>query len=242
MKKIIYLLIIINTIGCQTAKIKNELYKVSQAHAELGSIGEAKSKFNLDNDFKIHSIPVLESKIRLEMQLLPFNKDINKIYAAKVAAGQAQVKINYMDSIPVKPVYATLSIISLTDFATELNGVQNKSVISYLKDTKQAVVVTGVAIAFTEDDIAKLKQADTYYLINNLDKKYNVALYKEGKRIGTIDLQSGTLLAYNLSKFCWAINDRQQWYVGDIVKDNTSCKGNTKSRIKEKEEINLFKM
>jgi len=241
MKKILYLLLIV-TVGCQTTKIKNEHYKVSPANAELGSIGEAKSRYNLDNDFNIHAIPVLESKIRLELQLLPFNKDINKVYAAKVAAGQARVKINYVDSIPAKPVYATLNIISLTDFATELNGVHNKNVIAYLKDTKNAVMVTGVAIAFTDDDIAKIKQADTYYLINNLDKKYSVALYKEGKKTGIIDLQSGTLLAYNLSKFCWAINDRQQWYVGDIVKDNTSCKGNTKSRIKEKEEINLFKM
>ena len=79
MKKLILLVLII-TAGCQTTKIKNTEYKISEATTELGSIGEAKSMYNINNDFTTHSYPLLQNKIRLDVQVLPFNADINKIY------------------------------------------------------------------------------------------------------------------------------------------------------------------
>jgi len=241
MKKIIILVLII-TAGCQTAKIKNREYKYSYATTELGSIGEAISMYNLKNDFAAHSFPVLQNKIRLDVQVLPFTKDINKIYTEKAKINPAAVKINYVDSLAVKPEYVTLTIADLNGFATELNADYNKNTFQYLKDTETAVMVTGIAVALTSEDIAKIKMSDAFYLHNNQEKKYTIALYKSGKKTENIELQSGMVLAYTLGKFCWSVSDRLHWYIGDIVKDNKSCKGNTISKIKKKEEKNLYKL
>lgn len=240
MKKMIFLLLVVA--GCQTAKIKDREYKVSQATIELGSIGRAKSMYNLDNDFSIHALPVLENKIRLDLQVLPFTKNIYKTYTEKVGENQNIAKINYSDSLPVKPEYVTINIMDLTAMATELNAVHNKDIATYLKDTKKTVIVTGMAVVLPTEYLAKIRQADTYYLVNAQDKKYSVALYKDGKKIEIIDLQAGVELAYTLGKFCWSLSERQQWYIGEIVKNSKSCKGNTRSQIKEKEEKNLFKL
>lgn len=240
MKKIIFLLLLV--VGCQTAKIKNREYKVSEATVELGSIGRAKSMYNLDNDFSIHALPVLQNKIRLDLQVQPFTEDIYKTYNAKAAKNQALAKITYNDSLPVKPEYVTVNIMDLTAMATELNAEHNRDIATYLKDSKNSVIVTGIAVVLPAEDLAKIKQADTYYLLNSQDKKYSVALYKDGKKTELIDLQAGVELAYNLGKFCWSINERQQWYIGEIIKDDKGCKGNTRSHIKEKEEKNLFKL
>lgn len=240
MKKMIFLLLVLA--GCQTAKINNKEYKVSQATVELGSIGRAKSMYNLDNDFSIHALPVLENKIRLDLQVLPFTKNIYKTYTEKASKNQNMVKINYNDSLPIKPEYVTVNIMDLTAMATELNAVHNKDIATYLKDTKKTVIVTGIAVVLPTEYLTKIRQADAYYLVNAQDKKYSIALYKDGKKIEVIDMQTGVGLAYTLGKFCWSLSDRHQWYIGEIVKDNKSCKGNTRSQIKEKEEKNLFKL
>jgi len=241
MKKIIFILVLL-AVSCQTTKIKNKTYKTSPATVELGSIGTSTSLNNLKNDFSIKSFPALQNKIRLDIQIVPFTKDINKIYLEKSEVNQTEKKINYIDSLSNKPKFVTVSILDQSGFIEELNANHNKNILTYLKDTEDAAIVKSIALTLSEENIAKLQSADAYYLVNNQDTKYTVMLYKDGKKIDLIDLQSGTVLAYSLGKFCWAINDRQHWYVGDIVNDNKSCKGNTYKKIKKKEETNLFKL
>ena len=130
----------------------------------------------------------------------------------------------------------------LTGFAGELNAEYNKNVAAYLKDTKKPVVVTGMAVVVPKEDIARIKAADTYYLVNSQDKKYTIVLYKSGKKANTIELQGNTVLGYVLGKFCWGVNDRRQWYIGEVVSDGKSCNGTTRAYIKEKEETNLLKL
>lgn len=240
MKKIIVLLLFI-TVGCQTASIKNKKYKTSLATTELGSIGKSTSMYNTNNNFTTHSFPVLQNKIRLDVQILPLNKKINKIYTDKASLNPAAPKITYVDSLAVKPEYVTLNISDLTGFATELNAEYNKTALTYLEDTNEAVMVTAIAMVLPVEDIAKIKQADAFYLLNNQEKKYTLVLYKAGKKTDNIEFQQGTVLAYALGKFCWAVNDRQQWYIGDIVEDTKGCRGKTRKKIKDKE-TNVFKL
>lgn len=242
MRSSIVLLLIILSVSCQTTKIKNVKYRISPATTELGSIGQAKSIHGFTNDFSTRSFPVLENQIRLDIQVLPFNKKINEIYLSKSRNNQVKEKINYIDSLPKKPEFVTVSILDLTGFANELNAAYNKDITTYMKDIGNAAVITGIALTLSEENITKIRQADAYYLLNNQDKKYTIALYKEGKKTAIIDLRPHDVLAYTTGKFCWSVNDRQQWYISDIIRDNETCKGNTKSRIKEKEQTNLFKM
>lgn len=240
MKKFVFLLLIVA--GCQTAKIQKKEYKISDATIELGSIGWAKSLYNLDNDFSIHGFPVLENKVRIDVAVHPFDENMYKIYTQKSLGNQAAAKITYTDSLPVKPEYVTVNIMDMETFSSELNRLQNRDIFNYLKDTEKSVMVIGIATVLPVEDLAKIKLADAYYLINNQEKKYTIALFKSGKKTGTIDLPAGTELAYILGKFCWALNEKQHWYISDIVKDSQSCKGNTRSKVKAKQEKNLFKM
>lgn len=242
MKNLIYILLIISTISCQTTKIKNQEYKISPATIELGSIGTAVSINNTMNDFSTRSFPVIQEKIRLDIQMVPFNKKINEIYLKKTKASQLPVNITYIDSLPNKPEFVTITLMDLTSFTNELNAPYNKSVLTFLKDREKASVITSVALVLPNEDINKLKQADSYYLINNQEAKYTIALFKQGKKTDVIDLQAGITLAYTIGKFCWALSDKHQWYIGDVVKNNRACTGNTYSKIKEKEETNLFKL
>ena len=242
MKKLSYLLIIIILTSCQTATIKNKTFKVTAATVELGSIGQAKSLYNTYNDFTIKSFPLLNNKIRVDIQIHPFNSDINDLYMNKAKYSSLQEKVMYTDSLAVKPEFITVSMIDITGYVNELNADYNKETSTYLMDTKKSVVVTGLAINIPTIDLEKIKLADSYYLINNSDKKYTIALYKQGRRTDILDLKAGTVLAYTLGKFCWALSERGRWYVGDITLDNESCKGKMRSSIKDKEDVNLFKM
>lgn len=244
MKNIIYLLLIniIFIISCQTTKIKNQEYKISPATIELGNIGTATSINNTMNDFSARSFPKIENKIRLDIQILPFNNKINKIYLSKTKVNQLPTNIKYVDSLPKKPEFVTVTIMGITTLTEEINASYNKNIFNYLKDNDKASIITSVALALSDEDLNKLKLADTYYLINDQDAKYTVALYKQGKKMDILNLNQGIVLAYTIGKFCWSISDRQQWYIADIVKNNKSCKGNTYSKMKKKEETNLFKL
>jgi len=242
MKKLVLLILVAAFAGCQTAKIKNKHYKISEAVTELASIGHAVSYNNTKNDFTTHALPVLENKIRLGIQVLPFNKDINKIYLSKVKANPSEIKVSYVDSLPQKPEFVTISIMDVNALAGELNAPHNKNIFTYLKDTRKAVVVTSLAVVLADSELVKLKHADAYYLVQDQEKKFNIALYSQGKKTEVIDISKGLALAYTISKFCWSVNDKEQPYIGDIVSDDKACKGRTTERIKEKEETSLFKM
>lgn len=243
MKKLLLVGIIGLFIACQTVKIKEQEYKTTGAITEIGSIGEAKSLFKLQNDFKTRAFPILENKIRVAIEIVPFTKKLNKVYTSKAIYNQSQGKMIYSDSLPVKPEIVTVNIMDVTGFVNELNAEYNNDVYRLIQDTKRNKLVSGIAVALSKEDIAKIKLADTYYLSNNLDKKYLLQLYKQGKKSEVIDLTTSIVLGYKLSKSCWNVTERGKWYIADIVDESGSCKGNTKAFVsKKKKEKSLFDM
>lgn len=242
MNKCLPLLLLLFFASCQTVKIKQSTYKVSNATTEIGSIGQSKYSV-FENTFSTYGFPVLENKIRVEVAIIPFTKKLNKCYLRKAKYNQSQNKIEYTDSLSIKPEMVTISILDVSGYVSEINADANKSVISYLKDTKKTKIVSSIATTLSAENMIKLKQADTYYLTNNQDKKYTLVLYKANKKVDTIDLQSGVVLAYELSDCCWAINSKGNWHLSDIVKECNSCQGNTHSKIKNKKtNKSLYKM
>ena len=229
--------------ACQTIKIKNNNYKIAVTAPELGSVGEAKSAFNLKNDFSTRTFPKLENKIRVAIEIVPYNEKLNKIYVSKAKFNQNQAKVVYTDSLLTKPEIVTVQIVDVTGFVNELNADYNNEVFRAINDLQSLEIVSGIAINLSAADIAKIRIADTYYLTNMLDKKYTLILYKQGKKTESIDLTLGTIVGYRLSKFCWAETTQGKWYIADMVTINSSCKGTTSTKVKnKKKEDNLFKM
>jgi hypothetical protein len=243
MSKRILILLVLALSACQTAKIKDEKYIISSAVTELGSFGHATTGIDLKNHFATRGLPKFENKIRLDVAIVPFDKKLSKFYAAKSKYNQNQANITYIDSLPVKPELVALHLLDVTGFINEINGDHNKNILRLLSNTDNAQVVSGIAVNFTIDDITKLRSADAFYLTNNQQQKYSVALFKQGKLLENIEIRPESIVAYQLSSFCWAVDDRGNSYIADMVSGKSNCKGTTRRSIKQKEiSENLFKM
>jgi len=241
MKNIVYLLLIITCFSCTTTRIKNESYTISDTAPELGSVGFSKVGGRGSSEFEVRTLPKLESPIRITIEVVPFNKRLHRIYKTKAKYNQDQSQVTYVDSLPKKPELVTIRILDVMKLVSEINGEHNKELVRFLTDSQKSQIVTSLAYCFSQEDIAKIKQADAFYLTNYQESKYAISLYKLGKKTETLFVNSLNVLSYRLSKFCWGVTDRGQWYVSDIIDTKTRCKGKTKKRISEKErQDNLF--
>ena len=228
-------------VSCKTAKIKNEKYKVFSSFVELGSIGESKLALNLQNDFKVRAIPKLEKEIRLDIEIVPFNKKVDKLYTSRAVYNQQQRAIIYSDSLKVKPEVAIIQIMDVTGFTNELNSEYNERLKNLLFSAKELQVISSTVVVLTNEELSLIREADSYYLSNKEEKKHIIFLYKEGKRFGSLDVGNGITLANKISSFCWNKNERGKWYIADI--SDGGCIGVTKSHPKKtKTSKNLYNL
>ncbi|RED26121.1 hypothetical protein BD847_0027 [Flavobacterium cutihirudinis] len=228
--------------ACQTTKIKNEEYKFSTSVVELGSIGESKLSYN-QNTFEPKALAKLENNIRVEIGIVPYNRKLNKIYKSKAKYNQNQTKVAYIDSLPVKPELVTIQILDIAGLINEINADYNNDISKLLLNTQNLQIISSLATSLSTDEITKIRQSDAYYLSNSQYKKYTISLFKSGKKVDFIDINPETIVAYQVSKFCWANSDHGKWYIADIVDEHNSCSGVTKSKIsKKKESKSLFDM
>lgn len=243
MKNFFSVLLLLFLTACQSTKIKNESYMVSDTAPELGSIGQPKLGSKANNEFAVRTLPKLENNVRIAIEVVPFNRKLYRIYKDKAKYNQDQSNIEYIDSLPKKPELVTIRLLDVLQFTNELNADYNKDVYRFIKDIQNSRVVSSLAFCFTLDDINKIKQADTFYLTNFQDSKYAISLYKLGKKTDTLFINSLNIVAYRLSKFCWGITERGEWYIADIIEENVKCSGVTKKKIPKKEkQKSLFDM
>ncbi|MBS7256720.1 hypothetical protein [Flavobacterium branchiicola] len=240
-KKIVVLAVLICS-ACQTTKIKNEDYKFSTSVIELGSIGESKLSYN-QNTFEAKALAKLENNIRVEIGVVPYNKKLNKIYKSKAKYNQNQTKVAFIDSLPIKPELVTIQILDVSGLVQEINADYNANILKFLINTENSKIVSSLACSLSTDEIAKIRQSDAYYLTNSQLKKYTIALFKSGKKVDIIDINPETIVAYQVSKFCWATTNTGNWYLADIVNEKSNCAGITQNKITEKKKSkSLFDM
>ncbi|WP_428231945.1 hypothetical protein [Flavobacterium sp.] len=232
LKKIVVLIVLICS-ACQTTKIKNDNYKFSSSVVELGSIGTSKLSYNL-NTFETKGLPKLENNIRVEIGVVPYNKKLNKIYKSKAKYNQNQTKVAFIDSLPIKPELVTIKILDVAGLVQEINADYNASLLKLLTDTQGLKIISSLAVSLSNEEIAKIRQADAYYLTNNQYKKYTIALFKSGKKTDNIDINPETIVAYQVSSFCWVKSIKGTWNIADIINEQNSCTGITKSKANEK--------
>lgn len=239
LKKIVVLAILICS-ACQTTKIKDKEYKVTSSIVELGSIGVSKTSYD-QNTFETKALPKLENNIRVEIGVVPYNKKLNQIYKSKAKYNQNQTKVAFIDSLPVKPELVTIQILDVAGLVHEINADYNADILKLLIDTQNSKIISSLAVSLSTDEITKIRQADAFYLSNTQYKKYVIVLFKAGKKVDTIDINPETIVAYQVSSFCWSNSDRGNWYVADIVNVHNRCSGVTKPKItKNKKSENLF--
>lgn len=236
------LIVILVITSCNSFKVLDTKYKYSKSTTEFGSIGISKSSL-FNNKFYNHVFPKLENKIRVDVKIVPFSKKTFNFYKSKSNNNSENQTIQYLDSLAIKPEFIVISVLDASSYINEINASYNKQVLNYLEKVNNAQFVTGIATTLSNDIIAKIKLADSYYIINTQDNKYSLITYKANKKIDSIDLQSGVVLGFESGKFCWSLNNNSNWILSDIVKECISCQGNTENKIpKNKKNKNLFKL
>jgi len=242
MKKVVLLVFFSILCSCQSVKVKDTTYSITTSSTELGTLGEAKSTAGLKNQFQITGYPELTEKIKVQIAIVPYTKRINKINIAKAKYNQKQTPITYIDSLPVKPEVVSIKITDLNQLISELNAEKNAPLIGLAQKNERTSLISSVLVNLSPAEIEKIRQADTYYLIQTDVAKYEIALYNQGKKASQIAVLPDTILGYEVSSFCWTETNRGKWQIGDIVIKGMSCKGETFKKVQEKKEKSLYRM
>ena len=136
-----------------------------------------------------------------------------------------------------------LNIIDKVAILDALNEKSNKSVKTYLATDYKASVVTQIAIAFNQDILKMIKDADKTFLVQNGIKSYGIQIYKNDKPVKTIDFNQGVVFSYKTQNCCWSANSKFKVDVVDLVNDKTECPAKTYSTAKRAEKkINFYKL
>lgn len=242
MKKVVLLVFFSILYSCQSVKVKDTTYSISKSTTELSALGEANSLAGLKNEFQITAYPKLTEKIKVQIAIVPFTKKINTITLAKAKYNQKQTAVTYIDSLPVKPEVVSIKIADINQLISELNSDKNTQIKNLIQNSERTSIITSVLAHLSSAEIEKIRQADTYYLVQTDNANYQIALYNQGKKTGLVAILANTILGYEVSSFCWTETNRGKWQIGDIVTKGNSCKGITYKRIREKKEKSLYKM
>ncbi|VXB36534.1 conserved hypothetical protein [Flavobacterium sp. 9AF] len=242
MKKIVTVALVSILYSCQSVTVKDNTYQISKATVELGTLGEAKSLAGVQNNFETTAYPQLNEKIKVQVNIVPFTKRIHKINTEKALYNQKQMTVKYVDSLPVKPELLSIEIADKNAFINELNSESNQSVLTFIQNNERTSLVSGILTNATPSEIEKIRQADTFYLVQTDKAKYQIALYKEDKKTGLLYIDTNQILGYEISTFCWTETSNRKWQIGDLVSKGHSCSGLTTKKVKEAKEKSLYRM
>lgn len=238
----LFILSISFIISCNSVKIKNESYKVSDEITTLLTVGESYNSITQKKYFETFGFPNLNDKIKLDIEILPFTKKLNEVYKSKIKYNQNLPQVNYVDSLEIKPEVLKISIADKASLVNALNNSNNIGLREFIQNTQKASIITSLVVNLDNTTIDKIKQSDAFYLVQVNEAQYGISLYSNNKKIETLNLQSLTMLAYKANDFCWSQNTNGKWFIGDLVEEDTKCNGNTFKKISEKKEKSLYKM
>lgn len=221
---VIVLLVFVTS--CKTVYINKQQQKVASSAIELATIGEGKMNLEI-NAFQTTSIPTYKKKLRISSQILEFSNATFRAFKNASKLQGKKVSVKYVDSLPNKPVFVTISISDKVSVINQLNENFNKEVLSYLQTVPEAKMISTVSMVFTNKLVEEIREAEEVYLVNKKFKKYDLQLYKNKKLFKTIDLSKGTVFAYQWSSFCWSKNGRELPKLVNLNFNSSKCKNNT---------------
>ncbi|WP_160114731.1 hypothetical protein [Aquimarina sp. AU474] len=237
----ILLSILILVISCHTIKVnKSAMHTAITSPIALGVIGIQYDRV-LHSDFKETTIPSYKKGIRVDVATETFNASTYKAYLQ--SSQNNKQGITYIDSNKTKPMFIKLDLIDRVTILSELKDRANDQTVQYLKNQKNAGIVTSVSIGLSEPVIQEILNAEAVFLINKQYKQYQLSLVKNGASYKTIDFASTTVFGYQLSYFCWGMDDKRKIVLSDIVEEASSCPKNTyRDARKAKEKMDYFKL
>lgn len=227
--------------SCKSIYIKQESHKTTTQSVQLGTVGEQKD-FVLEQDYNHTAIPKYKKAVKVQVDLIAFNKASFKAFTKAKTAQSKDIAIHYVDSLAKKPKYLKLEIADRVSILNALNSKENRDVFQFLENKKNAHVVTSVSMALNESDLVAVQNADEVFLEMQGIKSYGLRTYKNKKAQQTILFNQGVIFAYQTSSCCWKQNDKYQLEIVDLAEGNDDCPNRTsRSSKRAKKEINYYK-
>lgn len=229
-------------ISCKSIKVNQEFQKKTTQNLQLGTVGEQK-EFLLEQDYNHVALPVYNISIKVNISPLKFNKSSYNAFIKAKPSQAKNVTINYIDTLDTKPKYLKIDIADRLAVLNTLNSKTNQDVFQFLKNKDQAQVITSLAVAFNNNQLDALVQADEVFLEVTGVKNYALKVYKDNTLQQTILFSEGVVFAYKTSSCCWKQNDKYQLEIIDLAEGNNKCPNQSfKSANRAKKEINYFKL
>ncbi|TCK65001.1 hypothetical protein DFQ05_2213 [Winogradskyella wandonensis] len=201
---------------------------------QLGEVGEDKN-FLLEKDYSHTAIPIYEEHIKVNVQSQEFSRASYNLFLKSKEKQHHSVKVDYTDSLKVKPRYLELSIADRVSVINSIMSNENTGVDNYLLNKPDAHLISSISIVFTNEQQNRIQEADEVFVKSFGVKSYALYLYRKGVLIDTIPFSNGVVFKYSTSNFCWKQEGYSAWSIVDIVENDESCpKGTYRSPKKEK--------
>lgn len=205
----------------------------------LGSVGLDKD-FMLQKGFNSVALPTYKEPIKVSVLAVAFTKSRFKTFME--ANKRQSANVTLVDSITKNLMFVQLDIADNITLINALNQSENSHVKTYLRNNKQANILTTISIAFNQKDFDAIMNADAVFLVESSPKTYALQLYKDGQKTELVKFNQGTVFGFDISNCCWQENEKRQLNIVDLITDYRNCPNNTyKSANRAKQKVNYFK-
>lgn len=240
-KKIYLFFVVALFISCKSISVANETQIKTSQSIELGSIGEDK-QFLLEEDYNSTAIPSFDKPVKVSASVLEFNKTSFKAFSLANNKESLPLTINYIDSLDTKPRFLKLELADRVSILNALNNKENNAVKDYIKNKKDAHIISAISIAFDGEKMKSILDADALFLEQEPNKTFVLKAYKNNNVIGSFKFNEGVVFAYQASSFCWQEDDKHQLNIVDIVERTDKCPNSTyRSAKRAEKKIDYFK-
>lgn len=186
-----------------------------------------------DKDFETITTAILKNKIRIRISEVPFTEKSFNSYTEQLKYLGKTTNLSYIDSIKEKPYFVVVELTDKVGYITELNNEYNKEVLKYLKQSEDLELVSSISLVLQKNELQTIQKADDFYLETSQNKKVLLFCFQKGKEIGKLDLNSGFVLEYQVSNFCWGKTETDIIELFDIIKTGHSCSQGTYKNANE---------
>ena len=227
--------------SCQTITVHHQKNHLTTKQVVLGNIG-TDQEYIIEEAYNNIGIPRLNAAIKLQAIPIPFDKRTFKVFTKAKEFQQAEVSINYIDSIAQKPTFVNFQINDQVALLNNLNNKVNSDIKEYLQSQPKARVVTSLSIALPSPIVSEISQAETIYLEQDQGQKYVISLFKNNELVKIFHFSEGVIFAYKTSGLCWKEDRRNHLKIVDLV-TGEGCPSETFSKAsKAIKEENYFKL
>lgn len=227
--------------SCKTISIQKEAQQTTTQNIMLGVVGNQKT-FVFEQDYNHAALPNYDQPIKVQPNLLSFNKQAFNVFKKAQKTQSKMVVINYVDSIKTNQTnFLKLEIADRLGVINALKSKENTDVFQFIKNNNESHVITSISIALNEDNLNAIKNADEVFLEVSGVKNYVLKAYKNRELQQTIKFTDGVVFAYQTSNACWKEDEKYQMQIIDLVESNDKCPSTSyQSARRAKKKINYY--